>query len=183
MIVGARAIALPFEGAAFGLDKRNHNQCPRTLGPYQFCDAITKCCQPGYGCNTCGEGNVGQTCVKRQKDNCKSDKDCSSGQKCIQNEAEGASFCAQLWVDNLPQPTATKRKKKTNPAHGLNPSSLNPSSLAPSSLAPSSFIMATPTAIAPQPGPPASLQPTEKPGPPAATASTSISRVTSVTIS
>jgi len=124
--------------------------CPRVKGKYEFCDAVTKCCQPGYGCNTCGEGNVGQSCVKREKDGCKKDSDCYWSQKCIDNGKE-PSFCAQLWVDDLPKPgeKKQKKKKKPTPTHHLNASSLAPSGLHQSSLAPSSMIMAKPTPKAP----------------------------------
>lgn len=30
--------------------RRNNNQCPRVVGKYGYCDAVTLCCQPGYGC-------------------------------------------------------------------------------------------------------------------------------------
>jgi len=141
------AIVVPFDNAELGLARRAHNTCPRTVGRYQWCDAVSKCCQPGYGCNTCGEGNVGQSCVKREKDGCKKDSDCYHSQKCIDNGKE-PSFCAQLWVDDLPKPGEKdkKKKKKPSPTQHLNPSSLAPSSMimAPSSMimAPSSMVMA-----------------------------------------
>lgn len=73
--------------------------------------------------------------------------DCYWSQKCIDNGKE-PSFCAQLWVDDLPKPgEKTKgKKKKPTPTHHLNPSSLAPSSMlmGPTMLAPSSMVMAPP---------------------------------------
>lgn len=76
-----------------------------------------------------------------------SHSDCYHSQKCIDNGKE-PSFCAQLWVDDLPKPGEKdkKKKKKPSPTQHLNPSSLAPSSMimAPSSMimAPSSMVMA-----------------------------------------
>lgn len=41
-----------YSGADFSLDRRNNDVCPRVVGKYGYCDAVEKCCIPGYGCES-----------------------------------------------------------------------------------------------------------------------------------
>jgi len=161
----ASAIAIPFANSEFSLNRRNNKICPRTTKEYEWCDAVSRCCQPGYGCNTCGEGNVGQSCVKRQKDHCKSDKDCYWSQKCIDNGKE-PSFCAQLWVDTPPKHKPSKTKLM--PAASSFAGSFGASSFASSfMMAPSMMPKAPPKPMMPTPKPEPQPKPEEKkPAPP-----------------
>jgi len=162
----ASSIAVPFTNSEFSLHRRNNQLCPRTTKRYEWCDAVTRCCMPGYGCNTGGHGNVGQSCVKREKDGCKSDKDCYWSQKCINNGKE-SSFCAQLWVDTPPKhkPSKTALLPAASSFAGSFGNSASSFAMGASSFAMASSFMMAPTGMV-GPGRPMPAA-TMKPGQPA----------------